>query len=37
MIFCLFQGGFPYWLLTRYPDIKLRTYDTGNYKLTTIS
>ncbi|XP_021705369.1 beta-galactosidase [Aedes aegypti] len=21
------MGGFPYWLLTKYPDVKLRTYD----------
>lgn len=25
--FINFQGGFPYWLLTKYPNIKLRTSD----------
>lgn len=29
-VFC-FQGGLPYWLLTKYPNIKLRTYDPGNW------
>lgn len=23
------MGGFPYWLLTKYPKIKLRTYDSS--------
>ncbi|XP_055314738.1 beta-galactosidase-like isoform X2 [Sitodiplosis mosellana] len=26
------MGGFPYWLLTRHPNIKLRTYDTDYLK-----
>lgn len=25
------MGGFPYWLLTKYPDVKLRTYDLGEF------
>lgn len=25
------MGGFPYWLLTKYPNIKLRTADVGEY------
>lgn len=25
------MGGLPYWLLTKYPNIKLRTYDPGNW------
>lgn len=25
----IFKGGFPYWLLTKYPAIKLRTMDKG--------
>lgn len=24
------MGGFPYWLHTKYPNIKLRTYDLGD-------
>lgn len=23
------MGGFPYWLLTKHPNVKLRTYDFG--------
>lgn len=30
------MGGFPYWLLTKYPNIKLRTYDNGE-TISTIS
>lgn len=27
------MGGFPHWLLTKYPSIKLRTYDTGSFRV----
>lgn len=27
-----FQGGFPYWLYTKYPDIRIRTTDASMFK-----